>query len=96
MRPWQVIPTVLVPLVFSVALPASAQDRPFHPSGPGREARYDGWESDGAPRPPRMWRGHGGTMWTDHYRACRKAYGSRYDYRTDTVRRGGSRRRCAL
>ena len=98
MRTMRIITAASLSVVlFATTLsPAAAQDRAFHPTAAGREARHDGRNSDGAPRPPGMWRGHGGTMWPVHYQACRKAYGSRYDYRTDIVRRGSNHRRCSL
>ena len=83
-------------LLGAIAAPVVARDSSFSPTAPGKQVRYDGWNSDGAPRPPAMWRGHGGTTWADHYLACRHHYGARYDYRTDMVPHGRSRRRCAL
>jgi hypothetical protein len=65
------------------------------PMQAGDQPRPTGWNSDGAPRPPRMWRGYG-AAWPSHYRACRRRYPS-YDYRTDTYRKHGSTRsRCVI
>lgn len=83
-------------LLGALSAPGAAPDLPFSPTAPGKQVRYYGWNSDGAPRPPAMWRGHGGTMWADHYHACRKRYGAHYSHRTDMVRDGRSLRPCAL
>ena len=82
-------------LLFAGAAAGQGPDRPFMPMHAGAETRPDGWDSDSAPRPPAVWRGHGGDRWPAHYRACRQQYPS-YDRRTDTYRRGNRRVRCAL
>ena len=69
-------------------------DRRHQPMRAGSQSRPDNWNSDGAPRPPRMWRGRG-SAWPKHYKACRQHYHS-YDFRTDTIGVNGRRRRCVL
>ena len=88
--------TIAVSLMALLAGTVAAQAQQFRPIKAGTQVRYDGWNGDGAPRPPGMWRGHGGTMWADHYRACRQRYGARYENRSDMVGHGRSARRCAL
>ncbi|MCF8709218.1 BA14K family protein [Rhizorhapis sp. SPR117] len=63
------------------------------PMQPGSRERPDNWNHDGAPQPPRMWKGHGD--WAEHYKACKKHYRS-YNYRTDTYMSRGKRMRCQL
>lgn len=75
---------------------AIAQNHGFSPRSPGREVRHDAWNNDRAPRPPAIWRGHGGKRWTNHYHTCRKTYGDRYDHRSDMVRQGRNGHRCKL
>ena len=78
--------------VLSKAAPANAvTGTPMMKAG--TEARYDGWNSDGAPKPPAMWRGHGGSMWADHYRACMKNHPG-YSYRNDAYMEHGRKVRC--
>jgi hypothetical protein len=79
-----------------IAAPVVAQRADSKPMAAGTEPRHDGWESDGAPSPPEMWRGRGGTMWADHFHACRKQYGKRYDYSRDMVGKGRKSQRCTL
>jgi len=93
---WIMTPAMLTMMFGLGVVPASGQDRPFQPASSGSQARHANWNSDGAPPPPSMWRGHGGTMWTDHYHRCRKRYGARYDPGTDMVRQGRRRERCQL
>lgn len=85
----------LAGLFAAEAAVAQAPAKPFLPMRAGVEARPDGWNGDGVPRPPAMWRGHGGDRWPVHYKACRQRYPG-YDPRTDTYRRGSERVRCEL
>jgi len=95
-KSWRIITTALTISSSFYALPVLAQKHVLRPASSGTQARHAHWNSDGAPRPPSMWRGHGGTMWAIHYHSCRKRYGVRYDHRTDMVHQGRNKERCTL
>lgn len=82
-------------LVAAASGHAQTAAKSFMPMRAGTENRPASWNSDGVPRPPAMWRGHGGDMWPNHYKACSQRYPS-YDRRTDTYRQNRRRVRCAL
>lgn len=87
--------TGLLALGLLIGTAAGAQDTATRmPMQPGNQPRPINWNSDGAPKPPPMWMGHG-ESWPKHFKACRDAHGKRYNARTDMVMQNGRRTRCS-